>query len=157
MKFKRHNTILRLIAENNVETQQQLAELLVAEGFPATQATVSRDIKELNIIKVHDHDEHYKYAVAKDEGQSSDTSKLHTIFRESVVSIDYAVNTVVIRTLTGTASAAAAAIDSMHLPNVVGTLAGDDTIFALFRTPQQAAEIQKTVQSFLREDASKGV
>ncbi len=150
MKFKRHNTILRLISENNIETQQQLAELLVAEGFPATQATVSRDIKELNIIKVHDHDEHYKYAVAKNEGQSSDTSKLHTIFRESVVSIDYAVNTVVIRTLTGTASAAAAAIDSMHLPNVVGTLAGDDTIFIVMRSQVKAQDFCTDMRNLLK-------
>ncbi|MBR0143216.1 MAG: arginine repressor [Clostridia bacterium] len=150
MKFKRHNTILRLISENDVETQQQLAELLVAEGFPATQATVSRDIKELNIIKVHDHDEHYKYAVAKTEGQSSDTTKLHTIFRESVISIDYAVNTVVIRTLTGTASAAAAAIDSMHLPNIVGTLAGDDTIFIVMRSQVKAQDFCTDMRNFLK-------
>ena len=150
MKFKRHNTILRLISENDVETQQQLAELLVAEGFPATQATVSRDIKELNIIKVHDHDEHYKYAVAKTEGQSSDTTKLHTIFRESVISIDYAVNTVVIRTLTGTASAAAAAIDSMHLPNIVGTLAGDFTIFIVMRSQVKAQDFCTDMRNFLK-------
>ncbi len=150
MKFKRHNTILRLISENDVETQQQLAEMLVKEGFPATQATVSRDIKELNIIKVHDHDEHYKYAVAKTEGQTSDTSKFHTIFRESVLSIDYAVNTVVIRTLTGSASAAAAAIDSMHLPNVVGTLAGDDTIFIVMRSQVKAQDFCTDMRNFLK-------
>ncbi|MBO4406180.1 MAG: arginine repressor [Clostridia bacterium] len=150
MKFKRHNTILRLITENDIETQQQLAEMLVAEGFPATQATVSRDIKELNIIKVHDHDEHYKYAVAKTENQNSDSSKLHTIFRESVVSIDYAVNTVVIRTLIGTASAAAAAIDSMHLPNIVGTLAGDDTIFVVMRSQVKAQDFCTDMRNFLK-------
>ena len=150
MKFKRHNTILRLISENNVETQQQLAELLIAEGFSATQATVSRDIKELNIIKVHDHDDHYKYAVAKNEGRSSDSSKLHTIFRESVVSIDYAVNIVVIRTITGTASAAAAGIDSMHLPNVVGTLAGDDTIMIVMRSQSKAQDFCTDMKNLLK-------
>lgn len=150
MKFKRHNTILRIISENNIETQQQLAEMLIKEGFSATQATVSRDIKELNIIKVHDHDEHYKYAIAKNDAQTTDSSKLHNIFRESVISVDYAVNTVVIRTLNGTASAAAAAIDSMHLPNIVGTLAGDDTIFIVMRSQVKAQDFCNDMRNLLK-------
>jgi len=150
MKFKRHNTILRLISENNVETQQQLAEMLIAEGFAATQATVSRDIKELNIIKVHDHDEHYKYAVAKQDRPTSDSAKLQTIFRECVVSIDYAVNIVVIRTLTGSASAAAAALDAMHLPNIVGTIAGDDTIFLVMRSQVKAQDFCSDMRNLLK-------
>ncbi|MBE7000437.1 MAG: arginine repressor [Ruminococcaceae bacterium] len=150
MKFKRHNTILRLISEQNIETQQQLAELLIAEGFSATQATVSRDIKELNIIKVHDHDDHYKYAVAKQGGRSSDSTKLQTIFRESVISVDYAVNIVVIRTITGTANAAAAGIDAMHLPNIVGTLAGDDTIMVVMRSQSKAQDFCTDMKNLLK-------
>ncbi len=150
MKFKRHNTILRLISEQNIETQQQLAELLIAEGFSATQATVSRDIKELNIIKVHDHDDHYKYAVAKQGGHSSDSTKLQTIFRESFISVDYAVNIVVIRTITGTANAAAAGIDAMHLPNIVGTLAGDDTIMVVMRSQSKAQDFCTDMKNLLK-------
>lgn len=150
MKFKRHNYILKIVSENNIETQQQLADMLINAGFAATQATVSRDIKELNIIKVHDHDELYKYAVSKNDNPNNNSTRLHTIFRESVVTVDSAQNLVVIKTLSGVASAAAAAVDAMHLSNIVGSLAGDDTIIIVMRSQTKAQEFCTDMKNLIK-------
>ena len=150
MKFQRHNLILKLIEEEPIETQKELSDRLRAAGFRVTQATVSRDIKELRLVKVLDHDDKYKYAVAAADAPGEFAARFRNIFRESVVRIDYAGHMVVIKTLSGVASAATAAIDNMNLPNIVGSLAGDDTIFLAMRDEHHACALCAEIQAMLK-------
>lgn len=138
MKNKRQLKILELIEKNTVETQEELAEKLKLEGFDVTQATISRDIKDLRLSKVLDASGRYKYSSQSHDAADKMQKKLATIFRECVTHIDCARNIVVIKTLNGLASGAAAAIDSMNISQIIGTLAGDDTIFIVFRTDEDA-------------------
>ncbi|BEP29002.1 arginine repressor [Helicovermis profundi] len=144
MKYSRHSVILELIKENAIETQEELANLLKAKGYNVTQATVSRDIKELRLIKVLTKTGSYKYATInqKEEVVSDRSLKL---FKDSVLEIDTAGNFIVIKTLVGAANAAAVAIDGLDVEKVVGTIAGDDTIFMLCKTDEDA---EKTMEFF---------
>lgn len=139
MKSQRQAKIIEIISTRNVETQEQLLAALQKEGFRGTQATISRDIKELRIVKELTSMGTYRYAAPSNEVAGSFTSRLNTIFRECVVSFDYAQNIIVIRTLPGLASAAGSAIDAMSLSTVVGTLAGDDTVMVVMRDNNAAA------------------
>ena len=139
MKSQRQAKIMEIISTRNVETQEQLLDALNKEGFCGTQATISRDIKELRIVKELTTLGTYRYTVSSNEVSGSFSTKLNTIFRECVVSYDYAQNIIVIRTLPGLASAAGSAIDSMNLSLVVGTLAGDDTVMVVMRDSNAAA------------------
>lgn len=140
MKKKRHAKILELVGKEEIETQEELLKRLAVCGFTATQATISRDIKELRLVKIPSPSGKYKYAVG---GTADDAfiAKLHAIFSESVISVDFAGNTVVLKCLSGMAQAAAAAIDAMKFSGVVGTLAGDDTIFTLCRDEAHAVRL----------------
>ena len=139
MKSQRHAKILEIISNSNVETQEQLLALLQQEGFRSTQATISRDIKELRIVKELTSLGTYRYATSANEMSGSFSSRLNTIFRECVIGFDYAQNIIIIRTLPGLASAAGSAIDAMNLSLVVGTLAGDDTVMIVMRDTNAAA------------------
>jgi transcriptional regulator of arginine metabolism len=139
MKSQRQAKIMEIIANRNVETQEQLLALLQAEGFRGTQATISRDIKELRIVKELTGMGTYRYTVSSNEVSGSFSNRLNTIFRECVTGFDYANNIIVIRTLPGLASAAGSAIDSMSMSMVVGTLAGDDTVMVVMRDNNSAA------------------
>ena len=139
MKSQRQAKIMEIIASRNVETQEQLLALLQAEGFRGTQATISRDIKELRIVKELTSLGTYRYTAASNEAAGSFTSRLNAIFRECVTSFDYAQNIIVIRTLPGLASAAGSAIDAMNMHLVVGCLAGDDTVMVVMRDSNAAA------------------
>lgn len=130
MKYSRHTKILELIELYEIETQEELAELLKENGFAVTQATVSRDIKELRLIKVLAKNGKYKYAPIKLQ-ESSASSRLVKIFKDSILSIDKSGNIVVLKTLVGAGQAACAAIDALNINDIVGTIAGDDTIFIL--------------------------
>ncbi len=132
MKYKRQKKILELIAEHDIETQDDLIEKLRESGYDVTQATVSRDIRELKLVKTAMPDRRYRYEVAQYEGIEIST-KYRNIIKETVIKVDYVGNTVVLRTYTGMAQAAAAAVDGMGWDEIVGTLAGDDTIFILMR------------------------
>ena len=132
MKYKRQKKILELIAEYDIETQDDLIERLRESGYDVTQATVSRDIRELKLVKTAMPDRRYRYEVAQFEGIEIST-KYRNIIKETVIKVDYVGNTVVLRTYTGMAQAAAAAVDGMGWDEIVGTLAGDDTIFILMR------------------------
>ena len=140
MKSQRQAKIMEIIANRNVETQEQLLALLQEEGFRGTQATISRDIKELRIVKELTSLGTYRYTAATNEVGGSFSARLNTIFRECVTGFDYAQNIIVIRTLPGLASAAGSAIDSMNLSVVVGTLAGDDTVLVIMRDTNAAAQ-----------------
>ncbi len=150
MKSQRQALILEIISERDIETQEQLLDELERRGFHSTQATISRDIKELRLLKELTSAGGYRYtAIAKDSANSF-TAKLNTIFRECVTSYDYAQNMVVVKTLPGLASAACSAVDSMQASAVVGTLAGDDTALIIMRDSTAAAafcaEIKKLFQ-----------
>ena len=133
MKAQRQAKIMEIISTINVETQEQLLQELQAAGFRSTQATISRDIKELRIVKELSALGTYRYTVAAKEMPTTFSSRINTIFRECVTRYDYAQNIVVIHTLPGLADAAASAIDAMSMSVVVGTLAGDDTVMVVMR------------------------
>ena len=130
---------MEIISNINVETQEQLLQVLEEAGFRSTQATFSRDIKELRIVKELTTLGSYRYTTAVKEVPTTFSNRLNTIFRECVTRYDYAQNIVVIHTLPGLAGAAASAIDAMNMSVVVGTLAGDDTVMVVMRDNNAAA------------------
>lgn len=140
LKSQRQAKILEIISTINVETQEQLLQELEVAGFRSTQATISRDIKELRIVKELTTLGTYRYTTAAKEVPSTFSNRLNTIFRECVTRYDYAQNLVVIHTLPGLAGAAASAIDAMNMSVVVGTLAGDDTVMVVMRDTNAAAQ-----------------
>lgn len=141
MKMNRQARILELIENKNIETQEQLLQELEQFGFTTTQATISRDIKELRIIKELGPNGTYRYSTAPKQLEPTLTAKLNNIFKQSVISCDHAQNIVVIKTMPGLASAACSAIDAMNLEMIVGTLAGDDTAFLLMRDTSSAVSL----------------
>ncbi|QEY34086.1 arginine repressor [Caproiciproducens galactitolivorans] len=148
MKARRHAKILELINAYTIDTQEELLRRLRENGFEVTQATVSRDIKELRLIKTLSPDGKYKYSVGQENTRDYPT-KLYSLLSDSAVQINFAGNMVIVKCLTGMAQAVCVAIDSMHLPNIIGTLAGDDTIFIAVKNEEQAqqmvAELKKMV------------
>ena len=140
---------MEIISTTNVETQEQLLAALQEAGFTGTQATISRDIKELRIVKELTSLGTYRYTTAAREVPASFTGRLNTIFRECVTNFDYAQNLVVIHTLPGLANAAASALDSMHMSVVLGTIAGDDTVFVVMRDTNAAAAFCGEIKSLL--------
>jgi len=138
MKSQRHAKIIELINEYNVETQEDLTRLLKENGFDTTQATVSRDIKELRLVKVADESGKYKYAVKVVNHDHKLSAKFSRILEESVIRVDVSTSFVVIHTYPAMAQAAASAIDNMNWDEIVGTIAGDDTIFVALRTADDA-------------------
>ena len=149
MKSQRQAKILEIISSRNVETQEQLLALLQEAGFRGTQATVSRDIKDLRIIKELTNLGTYRYTTSSNELTASFSSRLNTIFRESVVSFDYAQNIVVIKTLPGLASAAGSAVDAMNLSTSIGSLAGDDTVMIVMRDTNAATAFCAEIKNLL--------
>ncbi len=146
MKSKRQEALLEIISRERIDTQEELTNALRKAGFAVTQATVSRDIKELRLIKTLGEDGRYHYVTAKPVVAEEGTAKLQTLFRDAVRGVDYAGNIVVVKCLAGTAGAVCAAADSMHLPSIVGTLAGDDTIMIVVRTEVDAKRLARTLK-----------
>lgn len=149
MKVKRHDMISKLIASENVETQEELAVMLREHGFSVTQATVSRDIKELRLIKVLTPEGRYKYATVE-KAEADLQERFIRMFSNCVLSVTSSGNMIVIKTITGSASAAAEAVDSMKWPDILGTIAGDNTIFIVVREGKSVADIIKKFQKMLR-------
>ena len=149
MKSQRQAKIMEIISNRNVETQEQLLQQLNDAGFRSTQATISRDIKERRIVKELTSFGTYRYTTASSEVGGTFSNKLNTIFRECITSFDYAQNMIVIRTLPGLASAAASAVDAMNLSVVLGTLAGDDTVFVVMRDNNAAAAFCGEIRNLL--------
>lgn len=148
-KFNRHAKILEIIAKERIYTQEQLLEKLRAANFVVTQATVSRDIRELRLVKVQTPDGSYAYAGAKTQDAQNISFRFHAIFKEAVSKIDYAQNIVVIKCFTGMANAACAALDTIERDGVVGTLAGDDTILIIMRDNQGALSLVEELYKLL--------
>ena len=135
MKEKRQNLIIRLIKEQNVETQEELLLLLEKEGFNTTQATISRDIRELNLKK--------KYAV-KERGDNNELSgevSYYQTLKNCIVSMDYAENIIVVKTVSGMAMAVGASVDRLNISGILGCIAGDDTLFLAIKDKTQAERI----------------
>ena len=149
MKSKRQAKIMEIISTTNVETQEQLLAALQDAGFSSTQATISRDIKELRIVKELTSFGTYRYTTAAREVPSTFSGRLNTIFRECVTAVDYAQNIIVIHTLPGLASAAGSALDAMNMSVVLGTLAGDDTVMVVMRDNNAAAVFAGEIKSLL--------
>ena len=133
MKNDRQNTILEIIAAENIETQEQLLDRLAERGIRSTQATISRDIKQLHLIKEPVGQGVYRYAVSVNRARLNVADKLRTIFKESITSVDSAQNMVVIKTLSGLAGGACEALDHMEIAGLVGSLAGENTVFLVMK------------------------
>jgi transcriptional regulator of arginine metabolism len=146
VKASRQELILELIEKENISTQNELSKRLEEAGFVVTQATISRDIRELRLIKVSDSDGSYHYEVGKPKEKYQATHKFYSIFMASVVKIDYANNLVVIHCYTGMAQAVCATMDSLEWPGVIGTVAGDDTILVITKDEETAYELVKTLR-----------
>ena len=149
MKNSRQSVILDLVEENDIRTQEELAALLREAGFTVTQATVSRDIKELRLVKVLSAKGGYKYA-ASDPAVNGLADRFARIFADSVLSIASAGNIIVVKTLAASANAAAEAVDSMHMTEVLGTMAGDNTILVIVHNEQEAVAVAQRLQTMLR-------
>lgn len=142
MKSARHRAILELIETHPIDRQEDLLAHLKQRGFDVTQATVSRDIRELRLVKTATGNGGYRYMSAADSGKVNHSpSRFETLFRESVLKVDCAGHMVLVKCYSGMANAACEVFDSMHWNDVVGTLSGDDTFFILMRTEQAAVEI----------------
>ncbi|MBQ8107942.1 MAG: arginine repressor [Ruminococcus sp.] len=141
-KAERHGLILRLVQEKAIDTQEKLQSELLEQGVRVTQATLSRDMKELALIKLST-DEGYRYAAPKlsRAGLTPDSSQTFDLVKSAVVAVDSAMNTLVIKCHTGMAQAVCAKLDSTDIENAVGTIAGDDTIFMLMRTEKDAQRL----------------
>ena len=149
MKNDRQAIILEIISQENIETQEQLLSRLQERGISSTQATISRDIKQMHLIKEPVGHGVYKYAVSGNRTKLNFAEKLRTIFRESITSIACAQNIVVIKTMPGLASAACAALDNMEFSILVGSLAGDDTAFLLMQDAESAAAFCEEIRAML--------
>ena len=141
MKSNRQEKIIQLITENAIETQEEILVYLREHGFDVTQATVSRDIKQLKLVKTQTNDGRYKYSVSSNNSRENISSKFVSLFSETVTGIDYANNIVVVKCYVGMANAACAAFDAMKFDGVVGTLSGDDTIFIAMRNEELAKDL----------------
>lgn len=151
MKKARHKKILSLISEYNIDRQEVLLDYLKKEGFKVTQATVSRDIKELNLVKIVSSNGEYKYAQNTIvEDTKATFNRFDYIFSESIKAVDYAMNTVVIKCHTAMAQAACEVFDSLHWEGVVGTLAGENTIFIIVRTEEIAKDLCEKLRKYIK-------
>ena len=139
MKTQRQAKIMEIISTRDIETQEQLLLALQDAGFYSMQATISRDIKELRVVKELTSFGTYRYTTSAKDGSHTFSTRLNTIFRECITGFDYAGNIIVVKTMPGLAGAAASAIDGMNMSVVVGTLAGDDTVFVVMRDSNAAA------------------
>lgn len=148
MKRKRHKLILELIEKYEIGTQEELLQMLREKGCDVTQATVSRDVKELRLLKTLGANGVYKYSVEK-VPDNSYTGMFETLFQSAMTKVDYAGNICVIKCSPGLAGAACATIDAMNVHEVVGTIAGDDTIFMLCRTPDEARGVAEALNRMI--------
>ena len=149
MKTRRHSKILELIQKHDIETQEELLGLLKNDGFDVTQATVSRDIKEMHLIKVLAEDGVYRYAMI-DKNDQGVGDRLIRMLSDSVVDINSANNLIVIKTLSGSAHVAAEAVDSLRWPEVLGTIAGDNTILVIVRSNEEVDAVIRRFKNIVK-------
>ena len=152
MKIERHSRIIQLIQQYDIETQEDLADKLFQEGFPVTQATISRDIRELKLTKIAQPGGKSKYALLESEDQEI-SRKYSKVLQASFVSMDRAQNILVIKTVPGMAMAAAAALDDMKFKEIVGCIAGDNTIMCAIHNADQVLIVMEKIRSILDDTA----
>jgi len=140
-KKARHNAIIRLITEKSVETQGQLTDSLIREGFKVTQATVSRDIRELRLIKISDRGDKYRYALPGREDDTDIKARYAAVLAHAVITVQNAMNLVVVKTIPGSAQGCAMAIETLDFDRVVGVIAGDDTVFIAMNSEYDAENL----------------
>ncbi|OPZ50517.1 MAG: Arginine repressor [Firmicutes bacterium ADurb.BinA052] len=150
VKARRHQRILDIVRSKPIQTQEDLSAELAREGMSVTQATISRDIKELRLIKAPVGDGSYRYTVPVDRNIDDINRRIERVFREAVISVEDSDNIVVIKTLEGAAQAIGAIVDDLDWPEVVGSLAGDDTIFVVVKPADKALEIMARFNKFRR-------
>lgn len=150
MKVKRQAKILEIIMRQPVDTQEELQNLLKNEGYHVTQATVSRDIKEMRLVKLQGADGRYRYSVEHREGMQI-SSKFHSLFADSVTDVNFAGNIIVVKCMNGMAMAVCAAMDALHWDGLIGTLAGDDTFIGIAMDEQCAAELTAELRKILQK------
>ena len=150
MKTGRQSKIIEIIQKNEVETQEELSEYLVREGYSVTQATVSRDIRELKLTKISMNNGRQKYAILNDAPDDM-SQKYARILRDGFVSMDMAQNILVIKTVSGMANAVCAALDSMQMQEIVGSIAGDDTIMCAIRTVEDTTALKKKIKKIVEQ------
>lgn len=146
-KKQRHNDIIKLIEEKEIETQEMLTEALVELGYKVSQSTVSRDINELNLLKVEGENKKSYYIKAIDTSKQVSKQKIG-IIEQSIVSVEYANNLIVIKTLSGHANAVALVVDEMNFPQVLGSIAGDDAVLVVAKTVNDAEIVTKSLRNF---------
>ena len=149
MRYSRQDKIIELIKNNEIETQSALVSMLADAGYHVTQATISRDIKELRLVKSLSDSGKYIYSLPIGEPRTQPTARYESIFRNTVNTINSAGNILVIKTVSGCANAAAEALDLMEIDGIVGTLAGDNTLFAVADLPDHVDEIAERLRSIL--------
>ncbi|MGN0808256.1 MAG: arginine repressor [Candidatus Coproplasma sp.] len=145
----RQSMILQIISEMDIETQEELCKELNKRNFNVTQATVSRDIKDLKLYKVEGTTTKYKYAVIESEGDAVN-SKMCTLFRECVLSINYANNIIVIKTMRGNGSTAGAFIDMLSFKEIIGTVAGDDTVLIVVDSNEDTQSVVSRLKDYIK-------
>ena len=149
MKLDRQNVIMEIITKQDIETQNQLLEALAARGVKSTQATLSRDIRDMRLIKELGPNGNYRYVMAASQDSTDLYARLKKIFKECVLSYDLAQNILVIKTLPGLAQAAGSTLDGMDIPGLVGTIAGDDTAFLALKDPDAAVKLYHEIEQLL--------
>ncbi len=150
MKNDRQRRILEIVEREPIDTQELLQQRLLEQGVSCTQATISRDIKQLHLIKEPIGQGRYRYTASSQRNRLNAADKLRSIFRESIVSVDFAQNMIVIKTMAGLANAAAAALDGMNISDMVGSLAGDDTALLVMRDTESARGFCEEIHEMLK-------
>lgn len=150
LKPRRQMRILDLIRQHIIETQEELAEQLRQDGISVTQATVSRDIKDLKLVKVPVGDGRYRYALPEDQSQASQVERMLRLMRECVVNVDYSENLLVLMTLPATAAVVAEAIDGLRWPEIIGSLAGERNVFAVVKPKSETKAVAERLRELIR-------
>ena len=152
MKSDRQTRILELISQKDIETQDTLTQILKDEGFKVTQATVSRDLRDLKLTKELTAAGTYRYVVAAQRSARAGNVKIHNAMADSILSVDYSMNNIVIKTYPGLADAVAASFDSLHIETVLGCVAGDDTIIVITRSSEASADIAAKIKELMKAE-----
>jgi transcriptional regulator of arginine metabolism len=150
VKARRQMKILEIIRNQLIETQEELARYLRKEGIEVTQATVSRDIKELNLVKAPTGDGRYRYSIPEDQQAVGAAEKFKRLFADCCLSLDFAENIVVIKTLSGTAPGVGEAVDAMRIGDIIGSVAGDNTVLLVVRSRTVVQEVVERLRGLMR-------
>ena len=151
MKRYRYNKIKEIVQSKAIETQEELAAALLEEGIEVTQATVSRDIKELMLIKIPTGDGHYRYALSPEENVVLSRSRINRLFQDSIIKVDSSINLIVLHTIPGSAQSVAFSIDHAKWTEIIGTLAGDDTILLIARTESDVPTVISRITDLMKD------